>query len=193
MNVTVRTPRMTRDQFLEWAAGQEEPHEFDGFEPVAMNGSSIDHSTICHNIYHELRLRLAGRSCVCLGPNVGVATTGNAVRYPDALVTCSPMSGRARLVPAPVVVFEVISPSSGRHDRITKLREYAAVPPVRQYVVLEDRLPALTSFAREAPEQKWIAQSLLADEVLAIPALGIEVPVGHFYAGVDFGGQDEAS
>ena len=35
------------------------------------------------------------------------------------------------------MVFEVLSPSSGQTDRIVKVREYASVPTVRRYVILE--------------------------------------------------------
>ena len=35
---------MTRDQFFNWAEAQEERYEFDGFQPVAMTGGSLNHS-----------------------------------------------------------------------------------------------------------------------------------------------------
>jgi hypothetical protein len=38
MNVVLRTPRMTRDEFLTWAEVQRARYEFDGFVPVAMTG-----------------------------------------------------------------------------------------------------------------------------------------------------------
>ena len=41
-----------------------------------------------------------------------------AVRYPDALVTCSKVEGDARVVPSVVVVFEMLSPSTGRYSDI---------------------------------------------------------------------------
>ena len=76
MNVTLRTPKMTREQFLDWVERQEAPYEFDGFEPVAMNGSTVNHSRIAQNTYFALRTRLQGSGYEVLGPNVGVGRSG---------------------------------------------------------------------------------------------------------------------
>jgi Uma2 family endonuclease len=137
MDVALRTPRMTQEAFLDWASVQDARHEFDGFEPVAMTGGTVDHSQIAQNLYFALRSRLRDGRCRPLGPDAGVATVGDAVRYPDALVTCTNVAGTERLVPGVVVVFQVVSPTSGRIDRIDKLREYGAVPSIRRYVILE--------------------------------------------------------
>ncbi len=50
--------------------------------------------------------------CEYPGPCSGIATIGQTVRYPDAVVTCSKIDGRDYLVPNPVIVFEVVSTAS---------------------------------------------------------------------------------
>ena len=185
MNLALRQPLMTRDQFFDWAQAQEQRYEFDGFQPVAMTGGSNNHSTTCQNIWFALRARLRGTDCKVLGPDAGLATVGNAVRYPDALVSCASFSGIARLVPGVIVVFEVLSPTSGRTDRIDKLREYRAVPSLRRYVILEHLGAALTVFSRSDDTADWTAVALTAEDALAMPEIGIAVPVSEFYEGVD--------
>lgn len=101
-----------------------------------MTGGTINHSLITQNIQAALRDRLRGSGCRPLGPDVGVATVGTAIRYPDALVTCSPFDGDALTVPGVVVIFEVLSAGTSRTDRIIKVREYAAVASIRRYVIL---------------------------------------------------------
>src|SRR4051794_41162701 len=132
MNIALRKPRMSRDEFLAWAEAQDARYEFDGLLPVAVVGGTVNHNRITLNIHFALRTRLRGSGCAPLGPDAGLATIGNAVRYPDVLVTCSKLSGDSRLVPGVLVVFEVLSPSSGRTDRIEKLLEYRAVPSIRR-------------------------------------------------------------
>ena len=139
---------MSREEFFAWAQVQDARYEFDGFEPVAMMGGSINHSRMCQNIYFALRSRLSSGGCWPFGPDAGLATIGNTVRYPDALVTCTKTLGLDHVVPGVVVVFEVLSPSSGRVDRIDKLREYRAVASVRRYVILEYTGIGLTVFER---------------------------------------------
>jgi Uma2 family endonuclease len=136
VNVAVVYPR-TAEQFLDWVGTQEERYEFDGVRPVAMTGGSADHSRIAQNMYAALRSRLRGTGCSHFGPDLGVRTIGEAVRFPDALITCTKFPGTDRLAPEVVVVFEVLSPESGRRDRIEKVREYAAVASIRRYVIVE--------------------------------------------------------
>jgi hypothetical protein len=102
MNVAL-SQRMGRQAFFRWAEAQEERYEFDGFQPVAMTGGNLDHSRLIRNINRELANRLAGKCCESLGPDAGVGTIGQAVRYPDAVVTFSKFSGKDRLVPNPVI------------------------------------------------------------------------------------------
>jgi Uma2 family endonuclease len=185
MNVVRRTKLMSREAFLDWAETQNERHEFDGFAPVAMTRGTRDHSQICHNIYAALRSRLKGTGCSPLGPDAGVATVGDAVRYPDALVTCTKGPGTDRLVPGVVVVFEVLSPTSGRTDRIDKLVEYGAVPSIRRYVILEHTGIGITVHARATGDDPWTTTALTAGDVLSMPDLGIDVPVTEFYEDTD--------
>jgi Uma2 family endonuclease len=178
-------PHMTREEFLDWAAAQDQRYEFDGFQPVAMTGGTLDHSQIAQNIYLALGTRLRGTGCRPLGPDAGVATVGEAVRYPDALVTCTRAPGTDRVVPGVVVVFEVLSPTSGRADRIEKLREYFAVPSIRRYVILEHTSVGLTDHVRLHGDDPWIATALTEGDVLRMPEIGIEIPIVEFYEGTD--------
>ena len=132
-----------------------------------------------------LRQRLRGDAMPRARPDAAIATVGEAVRHPDALVTCSPVPGNAHLVPSPVVVFEVLSPGSGRIDRIVKLREYLAVPSILRYVLLEWSGAALTVLEREPGAGQWTATALAETDTLRLPEIGAEIPVGEFYQDVD--------
>ncbi len=185
MNIALRRPGMTRDEFFAWVATQEARFEFDGNRPVAMGGGSNNHSQITQNIYAALRARLRGGPCRQLGPDAGLATSGGAVRYPDALVTCTRPPGAELLVPGVVAVFEVLSPSSGRVDRIDKVREYRDVPSIRRYAILEYRSVGVTVFERAEGGHDWTATTLTGGETLQMGEVGIEIPVSDFYEDVD--------
>ena len=185
MNVALRVPAMTREAFFDWAEARDEPYEFDGFQPVAMTGGTINHSRMGRNLLTALDRRLAGTGCEALGPDAGLATIHDAVRYPDALVTCAKLDGTARLVPGAVIVFEVLSPTSGRTDRIDKLREYRAVPSIRRYIILEHTSAALQVFSRDQADTDWTATALTAEDTLDLPEVGITIPVTDLYESVD--------
>ena len=193
MNVALRTPGMTREQFFAWAAAQDDRYEFDGQQPVAMTGGSLNHDQIGQNVIAALRARLQGSACRVRGPNAGVATIGDTVRYPDALVSCTKAAGTASLVPDPVVVFEVLSPTSGRIDWITKVAEYRAVATIRRYLILEYASVGLTVLERANGGDDWTATTLLGGDLLVLPEVGIELPITELYADADLPRPEDAA
>lgn len=185
MNMALRLPGMTRDQFLDWASANGGRYEFNGTRPVAMTGGSRNHNRIALALHRALFSRLQGGQWEALAQDAGLATVGNAVRYPDGLVAPMRAEGESRLIPDVIVVFEVLSPSSGRSDRIVKIREYRAFASIRRYVMLECTSMGLTVLARENGGGDWTATTLFAGDILSMPEIGIELPVAELYAGVD--------
>ena len=181
MNVALRGS-MTPDEFLAWEEGQEFKHEFDGFGPVAMVGVTFNHAVIQGNLIASLTARLRGTRCRALGSDLKVKAA-DSIRYPDAFVTCTPGPGGATVVHDPVVVFEILSPSTARTDRITKNREYRATPSIQRYVMLEQDEIAATVFERAWDD--WIGHALAADAVVRMPEIGVELPLAELYDGFD--------
>jgi Uma2 family endonuclease len=149
-----------------------------------MTGGNARHDTIT-NVHIALRSRLRGRPCSHQGPNLGM-TTGSKIRYPDALITCRKFQDTEKLAPNIVVVFEVVSPNSGGLDRIEKVREYEAVPSILRYVIVESITAGIQVLHRGNAASPWTAHALVKDDVLAIPEVGIELPVAELYEGISF-------
>lgn len=191
MNVALRQAGMTREQFFDWADAQDERYEFDGVGPVLMTDGTNNHSVINQNLYFALRSRLQGSGWLVLGPDTGLETVGNTVRYPDGMVTRAKYLGTDRVVPGVVVVFEVLSPTSGRMDRIIKLREYRAISTILRYVILESASAGATAFSREDGAADWTAVPLLVEDTLDLPELSVFIPVSELYIDVDLPGNDE--
>ncbi len=190
MNVPLRKS-WTQGEFFAWAASQEGRFEFDGFQPVAMTGGTLGHAVIMQNVHAALRTKLRGSGCRPLGPDAGVVTVGTAVRYPDALVTCSPFDRDALTVPGVIVVIEIVSSNTSRTDRILKVREYAAVLSIRRYIILESTSVGLTVMERGRSDEAWRVNTLTGDDILRMPEIGIEIPVAELYEDIDF--QTEAA
>ena len=193
MNVALRRPGMTREEFFAWAAAQDSRYEFDGQQPVAMTGGTLNHDQIGQNVIAALRARLQGSTCRVRGPNAGVATIGDTVRYPDAVVSFTKAAGIASLVPNPVVVFEVLSPTSGRIDWSTKVVEYRAVSTIRRYLNLEYANVSVTVLERANGGDDWTAATLLAGDLLTLPEVGIELPISELYADTDLPCPEDAA
>ena len=188
MNVALRKP-VSLEAFLAWEERQELKYEFDGFQPVAMTGGTLAHASIQANLAISVGGRLRGTPCRFLGSDIKVLTTATTrSRYPDGLVTCTQGSNDSTIAPEPVVIFEVLSRSTASTDHITKNREYAALPSVQRYVMLEQERIGATVFARSGDD--WIGHVLADDAILSMPEIAIEVPLAELYEGLDFSSSD---
>jgi Uma2 family endonuclease len=189
MNLALRKP-MTLAEFLEWEERQPMRYEFDGVGPVAMTGGTYGHSTIQGNLATALGGRLRGKRCRFHGSDLKFQVAEGHVRYPDGMVLCSPVDRTATVVYDPVVVFEVLSPSTASDDRIVKAREYQATPSVQRYVMLEQDGVSATVYARSG--ETWTHEILIADSILALPEIEVELPLAELYEGIVFEAQDQS-
>ena len=105
------------------------------------------------------------------------------IRYPDAFVVCIPVPPDATVVRDPVVVFEVLSPSTAGTDQFVKNQEYRATPSIRRYVMLAQDRIAATVFAREGED--WLGRVLAEGDTLIMPEIGVELPLAELYADLD--------
>ncbi len=181
MSTALRKP-MTMAEFLDWEQRQELKHEFDGFQPVAMAGGTLAHSALQRNLAISVGGPLRGTACQFLTSDFQIWTEAG-VCYPDGMVVCGPQTGTARGTSDPVVVFEIISPSTAVTDRIVKTREYQATPSVQRYVILEQDRIAATVFARRP--DGWSGQVVAAGEALEMPEVGLSLLLDELYAGID--------
>ena len=178
----VREP-MSLDAFLAWESRQEVKYEFDGFQPVAMTGGTSEHAAIQVNLIRALGNRLRGGPCRVFGSELKIAVAGS-IRYPDGFIVCSKVPRGTLVVSDPVIVFEILSPSTSFTDRITKNREYRQTPSIQRYVILEQTSQAATVYTRAGDE--WTAEILIGEAELALPETGITVPLAELYEAVEF-------
>lgn len=181
MSAHLRPLAWTLEEFLDWERQQEERYEFDGVGPVAMTGGTLRHSDIASLLDISLRQRLR-RPCRAFRGDVKIRVAGNRIRYPDVAVSCTdPLPVDSDILPDPVAVFEVLSPSTAAFDRTVKAAEYASTPSVRVYVMLAQDRPQAT-ILRRTPAG-WEEEALAgAEAALALPEIGIDVlPLGALY------------
>ncbi|MEA2737226.1 MAG: hypothetical protein QOH05_533 [Acetobacteraceae bacterium] len=184
MSVVLQKP-MTLDAFLAWEQQQELRWEFDGFAASAMTGGTAEHSAIQRNLSIAVGGRLRGQRCQLYTADLKISVAGS-IRYPDAFVVCSPVLRGTLVVTDPVVVFEVLSPSTASTDIGAKNEEYRDTPSIQRYVMLAQDHQLATVFARV--EDDWVGHIISGDAVLAMPEIGIEVPLAELYVGVSFPG-----
>jgi Uma2 family endonuclease len=132
---------LTVDELLAWERSQPVRYETGGIQPVATTGGTIAAYRVAHRLLRALDRRLKP-PCEAFGENVKVLPAGR-VRYPDVKVDCGQCDPAADHMD-PVVVFEVLSPTTEMTNRGVKSAEYASIPSVTAYVLLAQDRPAAT-------------------------------------------------
>jgi Uma2 family endonuclease len=189
MSLALKNP-MTLAEFLAWEEQQPLRHEFDGLRAFAMTGGTLAHAAIQANLAIAIGGRLRGGPCQFYGSDLKIRTGDDHIRYPDGFVACGPHENTSALVSDPVVIFEVLSPSTAAVDRIVKAREYQGTPSVRRYVMLEQDRVGATVYARTG--DGWTHEILIAGSTLALPEIGVELPLAELYEGLVLPQQEDA-
>src|SRR5437868_4308410 len=169
---------MSVTEFLAWEREQPERYEYAGGLVTMMTGASLVHVTITMNIAFALRQSLRGSGCRPF-TNDAKVLAGGSVRYPDITVTCARFGGKDDIVPDPVVVIEVISPSTEREDRGRKKFDYFATPSIQQYALIEQDARRVDLYTRSG--DRWTDEIIEGDAVLKLSSIGVEVSLDTVY------------
>ena len=178
----------TWDAYLDWEARQPIRYELVDGQVHAMGGGTAEHDTIGNNLRGELRTQLRGKPCRPHGPELKVRA-GSDGRYPDALIDCGSRVAGALYAQEPVVVFEVLSKSTGWIDQSLKLRDYDATPSIRTYVLIsQDEMRAMV-YTRDAAVRLGIQSAVLlegADASIEMPEFSLALAFSALYEGLEF-------
>jgi Uma2 family endonuclease len=178
---TAMTEAWTVERFLAWEDKQEGRHEFDGTCIVPMTGGSRAHQRIVYNLLRLLDDRLdPDRFDAVAEMRLDV---GGRIRYPDVLVCAGRIPDQVRTLRDAVVIIDVLSEDTAATDRETKRAEYARVPGMRRYLLLEQSRMAAVVLERASGQ--WVETHVTSGRI-ALPELGIELPLQEAYSGVAF-------
>jgi Uma2 family endonuclease len=132
--------RMTVDQFLAWAMAQPEGRfELVDGAIVAMAPERAAHARLKARVWRGLddQIRDRGLPCEALPDGMTVKINDHTAYEPDAQVHCGePLADDAVVVSAPVIIVEVLSPSTARRDTGAKLADYFGLSSVHHYVIV---------------------------------------------------------
>jgi len=150
-----------------------------------MAGGSLDHDLIKSNAQDLLRTLLRGKACRVYSSDAKVQISETRYLHPDVTVTCDPLDrGRRQMVQSPRVVVEVLSPSTERRDRTSKMKLYRACPTIEEYVLVNARFPMVEIHRRE--NGKWVYYVYDENDEVALTSLDLQFPCAALYVDIDF-------
>jgi len=150
----VAKPIMTVDNYLAWETEQTERHDFYCGEVFAMTGGTLRHNRAILASAMTFKSHLKGRPCEVFASDVKVAVhVAEHIFYPDVVVTCNAQDLSdldAVKISAPVLLLEVLSPSTAAYDRGQKFLSLQKLPSLQEYALLDAKAPRLEVHRRNA-------------------------------------------
>lgn len=174
MATAIAAVRLTEEEYLQRERAAVERSEFVQGEVIAMAGGSPRHSRLTVRAIRLLDSALDNMDC-------------GVFAYPDASVVCGPPQfddQRPDVLLNPMVVVEVLSPSTAGYDRGLKFSLYREIGSVREYVLIHPEAAWIEHFSRTEAGQWLLTDIRGLDAVLSLPALAIEIPLSSLYRGV---------
>lgn len=186
MNIQSRYPS-TPDEFLRWNEGREGKREFVRGKVVEMMiHVTRNHVSLATNIILAFRPRFDRFEYSIGTADFGVRTP-DGIRYPDVFIDRhTPQSRGADLAASePVLLAEILSPSSYARDFVEKLTDYQGIGSLFYYLILSQDEPRVWLSARNGEEWTTPEETAGEDEIVCLPLLGLEVPLAELYAGIE--------
>jgi Uma2 family endonuclease len=128
--------RMTLAEFLEWDDGTDGRYQLLDGVPVMMAPSLEAHGELAAALTIEIGNRVQPPCRVISEAGIVIADRADTFYVADLAVTCAPREPGRRMVVEPVLVVEVLSPSTGQVDRWRKVADYRTVPSVQELLVV---------------------------------------------------------
>ena len=173
----------TREEFRRWCAAQSGGrYERVGGHIIAMAPERIGHVRVKNRVVRALEraIRDSGVPCEAMADGVTVETGDNDYE-PDALVNCGPPPDDDEITATnPVVIIEVLSPSTAGTDTGGKLAGYFEVPSVAHYLIVNPTKRTVIHHRRD--ESGSIVTRIMASGEIKLDPPGISVMVEEFYA-----------
>ena len=173
---------MTADEFMAWDATQTIKHEYVDGELFAMAGADKAHVTLTGNVYTALRQHLRGSPCrtYMLDTKLRVEAA-NCYFYPDVLVTCSKEDAAERaIVREPVLVVEVLSPSTAGYDRGDKFAAYRRLTSLRGYVLIDPESRRCDVY-RRGDNGLWVLHPFEEGQALELACVELDIPAADLW------------
>ena len=188
MSSTVAQTYLTPEEYLTWERKADIKHEYLRGAIIAMSGASRAHSLIVTNISGELYIQLKGGRCEVHTNDMRVRTSPEtSYFYPDVVVVCDNPRFEDSTFDTllnPIVLVEVLSPSTEAYDRGEKFGHYQQLTSLREYILVSQDEVQVEHHHRQGTEWRPTDFRSLED-VLLLTSIDCELSLEDIYRRVE--------
>lgn len=188
MNVVPKI-RMRVPEFIDWAMAQPRGRfELVGGQVVAMSPERLVHILVKGEVFVALReaIKQSALPCTAFGDGATIVIDEHTAREPDASVQCGEtFDPNTTVLDAPIIIVEVLSPSSEITDTTAKLADYFSVASIQHYLIVDpdERRPHVVHHAREEGRTS-LRTTIHENGTITLNPPGLTIPVAPLLAPV---------
>ena len=167
-----------------------EKHEYYRGELFAMSGAKVSHNIIAANLLIAMGQRLKGKPCKPFNSDQRIHIPNNSLfTYPDISVVCGEiitLDDDGWNILNPIIIIEILSPSTRDYDRGSKFKLYRAIPTLAEYILVDSESVSVEIF-RVNENKTWLLEEFeQPKQALFIRSLGFSISLDEIYDGVTF-------
>ncbi len=189
--VAVSKRKYTLEEYLELDKNSEERYEYFDGEVLAMAGGSANHTRLGFDVGVVFSQKLKGRNCEVFNSDMRVKVPAALpYRYPDVSVACGgavieDLNGQEMLV-NPVLIVEVLSPSTAAYDLKDKFTAYQSIESFREYLIVSQDRPHVIQHIRQS-EGRWLRIDFIGlDAEVTLESINVTLSLSEIYERVKF-------
>ena len=178
--------RLTEQDYLTLERAAHSKSDFVGGEMIARPGGTLRHSRLAGLVLSNLNAQLEGSGCAPFTSDLRVQTPRGDQFYPDVSVGCRPIKtpdGNTDAYTNPVVIVEVLSPSTANYDRGLKFVLYREILSLKDYLVFHYDAIHVEHWSRQT-NGSWLLRDYDGEAArIQLPSIHCELTLGSIYAG----------
>ncbi len=180
----------TQEEYLAFERASLEKHEYYQGEIFDMAGGSLNHSQLQMNFTRETGSFLKGKPCKVHGRELRVHIPYNTLyTYPDSQIICGKikmLDDAFDTVMNPVVIVEILSPSTQSYDKGDKFLLYRSIPSLKEYILIDSLSIKVEHYIKQSDDNWLFKEYLSQSETFHIQSINYHFPLSELYSGVEF-------
>ena len=183
------TLRMTAGEYLALERRAETRSEYVDGEMFTMAGASRRHNLIVTNIVRELSAQLRERPCDVYANDMRVKVSETGLyTYPDVVLACGEIrfeDDHQDTLLNPILLIEVLSPSTQGYDRFQKFSHYRRLPSLQEYLLIAQNQHRVEHYRRQSENQWLLSETAESVESVTMASIGCRLTISDIYEKVD--------
>ncbi len=182
----------TLEEYLRMEEHAAEKHTFENGKIFPMPGGTANHNEISANaivaLAHAVRQLSMKFRVYSSDMKIWIPRSGKVV-YPDALVISDAPAfyeNRKDIITNPLLIVEVLSPSSEVGDRGNKFIDYRTIPSFQEYLLVQQDTPMVTLASRQNDDLWRMTDISGLDQEIHFECLGCAIKMADLYFNIEF-------